>query len=291
MIERNNFRGILCMVLACLAFICCDSFLKMMLASGIPPLQTLALRGIFASLSCFILLAALGFLGHIRQAFGFWTIARSMCEVVAVTAFIFALKHVPIANVTAIYQIAPLIVLAGASLFWHEKVGALRWILIGIGFVGALVVAQPNADGASPFALLALITAFGSAARDLLSRRVPADVPGPVITLTIVVLVMTWSMIASAAFETWMPVTGQNWFYALGAGTFVMIAHLFIFLSFRFATARAIAPFYYSLTVFAVIFGFSFFAEWPNMLAFAGIAMILGCGLGVLLLEKKETQS
>jgi drug/metabolite transporter (DMT)-like permease len=290
MSESSNIKGIICMVLACLAFICCDSFLKLMLADGTPPLQTLALRGVFASLSCAVLLTALGMLQQIGRAFGFWSVIRASFEVVAVTAFIFALQTTPIASVTAIYQIAPLIVLAGASLIWHEKVGASRWVLIALGFAGAVVVAQPNSTDASPYALLALITAAGSAGRDLLSRHIPADVPGPVITLAIVVLVMLSTAISSAVFETWTPVTGRTWLCALGAGTFVMVAHLLIFLSFRFASARAIAPFYYALTVFALIFGMGFFNEWPNDVAMFGIAMIVTCGLGVLFLEKKEVR-
>jgi drug/metabolite transporter (DMT)-like permease len=94
-----------------------------------------------------------------HKAFGFWTMARAFCELIAVIAFIFALARVPLASVTAIYQIAPLLVLAGASVIWHEKVGVWRWLLIGLGFAGALVVAQPGAQGASPYALLGLVTA------------------------------------------------------------------------------------------------------------------------------------
>ncbi len=284
-----NLRGIICMVLACIAFVCCDSFLKLILRE-VPPLQTLVLRGIFATVSCFVLLAALGQLKHIGKAFGLWTVLRALTEVVAVIAFIFALARVPLADITAIYQIAPLLVLAGASVIWGEHVGWQRWLLIALGFAGALLVAQPGADGASPFALLGLITAGASAARDLLSRHVPDDVPGPVITLTVVVLVLLSAGIASAIFETWQPVRPQLWLYAFAAGCFVMLAHLFVFLSFRHASARSVAPFYYGLTFFAMISGTVFFNEFPNALAVAGMAMIVSCGLGVLWLEGKDKQ-
>ncbi len=286
MAVSTNMRGIVCMVLACLFFVCCDSFLKLILRE-VPPLQTLVLRGIFATLSCFLLLAVQGQLKFIGKAFGFWTVLRALTEVVSVIAFIFALAKVPLADITAIYQIAPLIVLAGASVIWGEHVGWQRWLLIALGFSGALLVAQPGADGASPFALLGLITAGASAMRDLLSRHVPDDVPGPVITLTVVVLVFLSALIASLLFETWQPVRAEIWLYAVGSGCCVMIAHLFVFLSFRFAKARSVAPFYYGLTFFAMISGTVFFREIPNALAIFGIVLITGCGLGVLLLEGK----
>ncbi len=281
-----NLRGIASMVLAGVTFVSCDSFLKLLL-DDVPPLQALVLRGACAAICCFVLLVALGQLKYLPRAFGFWTIMRAMCEVVAVTAFIVALAKVPLADISAIYQIAPLLVLGGASVIWGEHVGALRWILIGLGLAGALVVAQPGSSGASPYALLGFVTAIGSAARDLLSRRVPDDVPGPVITFTVILTVLAVSAVFTLMFESWVPVTRLHVAYAMGAGFFVMLGHLFVFLSFRLASARAVAPFYYTITLCAVLFGAVFFKENPNILAIVGIIMIIACGLGVLMLERK----
>jgi drug/metabolite transporter (DMT)-like permease len=286
----SNLRGILCMVLAAVTFVSCDSFLKLML-QHVPPLQSLVLRGLSATLWCGLLLVVMGQIRHVPRALGLWTILRALCEAVAVTAFIMALAKVPLADISAIYQIAPLMVLAGASLFWGEHVGPMRWALIALGMAGALVVAQPGSEGSSPFALLGFITAIGSAARDLLSRRVPDETPGLVITLTVIITVLLVSTVNMLLFETWVPVSTEVWLYSLGSGFFVMLGHLFVFLSFRFASARAVAPFYYSITLCAMIFGAAFFNEWPNMLAIVGICMIIGCGLGVLLLERKELRT
>ncbi len=283
----SNLRGIICMVLASVTFVSCDSFLKLILRIG-QPLEALMVRGAFATIWCFLLVLVLGYGRQIYRAFEFWTIVRALCEVAGVFAFIFALAKVPLASVTAIYQVAPLIVLAGASVVWHEKVGALRWVLIALGFAGAIVVAQPGAEDASPFALLGLATALFSAIRDLLSRRVPDDVPGPVITLTVVVIVFACSTVVSALTETWHPWTRELALYGAASGFFVVLGHLFVFLAFRFATARAVAPFYYGLTVCAALFGAIFFAEWPNTLAIVGILMIISCGTGVLLLEQRD---
>lgn len=288
--QSSNLRGIMAMVLAGITFVSCDSFLKMLVTHDVPPLQALVLRGISATLWCLGLLAVMGQLRELPKAFGFWTLMRALAEVVAVTAFIIALANVPLADITAIYQAAPLIVLAGASLFWGEHVGFLRWLLIGIGLAGALVVAQPGASGSSPLALLGLITALGSAVRDLLSRKAPSDAPGLVITFTVIVAVLAVSAVNTLIFETWTPVTGELALYALGAGFFVMLGHFFVFMSFRLASAQAVAPFYYSFTLVAAIFGVLFFSEWPNTMALIGIAMIVVCGLGVLLFEKKDVK-
>jgi drug/metabolite transporter (DMT)-like permease len=283
----SNLRGILSMMLSGLSFVCCDSFLKLMLVD-VPPFQTLVLRGIFATICCFGLVVAMGELKHLSKAFNVWTMLRSLAEVFAVSAFILSLAVVPLATVTAIYQVAPLIVLVGASFLWGEKIGFLRWLLILLGLAGALVVAQPWRDGASLMALLGFFTAFASAGRDLLSRKTPNDAPGIVVTFNVVVLVWLSAIINNQLFGEWKPVSAHTWLYGLGAGFFVMLGHLFVFLAFRYATARAVAPFYYSFTLIAAAFGALFLNEYPNWLALTGMAMIITCGLGVLYFESDE---
>lgn len=285
--QTSNLRGIISMLLAGITFVSCDSFLKLLVAE-VPPMQALVLRGIAASIWCFVLVVAMGYIRFLPRAFSFWIVLRALAEVGAVTAFIVALAHVKLGDITAIYQVAPLIVLAGASFVWGEHVGLLRWALIGLGLLGALLVAQPGGSDASPYALLGFITAFSSALRDLLSRRTPHDIPGIVVTLSVCVCVLIAASIGTLLFETWVPVTPHLAGYAVGAGFFVMLGQLFVFLAFRHATARAVAPFYYCFTLFAVLFGALFFSEFPNALALGGIALIVACGLGVLAVEKRS---
>jgi drug/metabolite transporter (DMT)-like permease len=290
MTPTSNLRGIIYMVLSGLTFVSCDSFLKLMLLD-VPPLQSLVLRGISATTWCLGLITIMGQFKDLAKALNLWTVLRSLAEVVAVTAFILALANVPLADVTAIYQVAPLLVLAGASVIWGEKVGVWRWTLIALGLAGALVVAQPGRAGASPFALLGFVTALASATRDLLSRKAPQNVPGLVVTFNVVVAVLLASFINNQIFEGWQPVSTRAWLYSIGAGFFVMLGHFFVYMAFRHASARAVAPFYYSFTLVAVTFGAIFFREYPNALALLGIGMIVTCGLGVLYFEQGETDA
>jgi drug/metabolite transporter (DMT)-like permease len=286
----SNLRGIIYMVLAGITFVSCDSFLKLMLLE-VPPMQSLVLRGVSAAVWCLALLAVMGQLRDLPKALNRWTILRSLAEVVAVVCFIQALARVPLAVVTAIYQVAPLIVLAGASVIWGEKVGSWRWLLIALGLAGALVVAQPGRAGTSLFALLGFGTAIGSAARDLLSRKAPQNVPGLVVTFNVIIAVLLAAFIGNQTFEGWQVASTSAWAYSIGAGFFVMLGHFFVYMAFRHATARAVAPFYYSFTLIAAVFGAVFFKEFPNSYALIGIGMIVTCGLGVLYFEQGNSES
>ena len=72
------------------------------------------------------------------------------------------------------------------------------------------------------------------------------------------------------------------------AGFFLMCGHFFVFLAFRFANARLVAPFTYSFTLWAVLFGFVIFGDIPNSLAVAGMALVMVTGLAVLIFEGRE---
>jgi drug/metabolite transporter (DMT)-like permease len=280
-------RAIAAMVLAAGSFVLNDSLMQLATA-GLPPFEVVAIRGVFATLWCLPLVfltgqgAGLGYLFHPR------VFLRSLGEVVAISSFIMALVHVGVANATAIFQIAPLLTLVGSNLLWGEKVGLARLALVGVGVAGALLVAQPGAASASPYAFFAFLTALGAAARDLASRRVPRQVPAFIVTLSTLTVVPLFAAPLMLVFET--PLTPSPTHLALlaAAGLCLMFGHLLIFIAFRLAPARVLAPFYYSFTVWAVFYGVLIFGTWPNRLASLGIALILGAGLAVLALGRRE---
>ncbi len=60
---------------------------------------------------------------------------------------------------------------ARRSILFRERIGGLRMALIGLGFTGALMVAQPTMQGISIYAVLGIANAVFCAARDIAGRR------------------------------------------------------------------------------------------------------------------------
>ena len=213
---------------------------------------------------------------------------RAACEILAIVSFILALKHMPIGDITAIFQIAPLLVVVGAALIWGERIGGLRMVLIALAITGALLIAQPGSSTASPYAAFGFLTAIGSASRDIAGRKVPQDIPGIVVALATIIAVMAVAGTATAAFETWAPPGKSNILMMLAAGLFLIGGHTFVFLAFRFAKAAAIAPFYYTFTLWALISGVIVFGDIPNALAITGMLLILASGLASVMLDQRR---
>ena len=74
----------------------------------------------------------------------------------------------------------------------------------------------------------------------------------------------------------------------LAAGLFLIGGHTFVFLAFRFARAAAIAPFYYTFTLWALISGVIVFGDIPNTLAVIGMLLILASGLTSVMLDQRR---
>ncbi len=196
--------------------------------------------------------------------------------------FTLAILNLPTADVTAIAQTAPLLGLLGASLIWSERLGAARLVLIGLGITGALIVAHPGATAFSPYALLGFLVAVSAAGCDLLTRNVPRDIPTLVVALSVLVILSLAGALGVAAYETPIIPDKGNSFLILLAGALMVGGHVGVYLAYTLTPARTIAPFMYSLTLWAVLSSVMLFGDRPNTLSIFGMALIVLTGLLVI---------
>ena len=284
---HHPFRGPLFMVIATGSYLINDTLMKLA-TGGLPPYETLFLRGAMASLWGFPLLFILGYGKNLAQMFSPWVLARNLFEMLAILMYVVALANMPIADATALGQITPLIIIIGASIIFREKIGGVRMALIGLGFIGALMVAQPTMQGISPYALLALGNAIFCAARDITGRRVGGEVPGLVVAMSAVIVVLAGAGAAHLVSETWVPPAAEHLLLLAGSGLFLIFGHFFIFMSYRVGETAMVAPFYYFFTFWAVISGLVVFQQFPNALAITGILLVVVSGVAAVMLGERQ---
>ena len=111
--------------------------------------------------------------------------------------------------------------------------------------------------GVSPAALLAFASALLIAARDLVGRDVPARIPVMVVTFATNVMVMVVAAAMSVGFESWRAPTGWHVAFLGFAGLFVTLGHVGLLLAYRLGRTAAVAPFFYSFALWAVLSGAS----------------------------------
>jgi drug/metabolite transporter (DMT)-like permease len=275
------------MILATGSYVVNDTMMKLATA-GLPPYEVLLLRGVAATLWSIPLLLLAGYGKQVPLMFEKRVLIRNLFETAAILAYVVALANMPIADSSALGQVTPLLVIVGASLFFRERIGAVRLGLIGLGFVGALMIAQPTLQGISIFALLALANAAFGAARDLTGQRVPAKVPGMIVAVSAVLVVLLGAGLAHLLLERWITPEPQHLLLMAGAGLFLIFGHFFIFMAYRVGPTGVVAPFFYCFTVWAVISGLLVFGELPNPLAIGGILLVVASGLVIVTLDQRK---
>jgi drug/metabolite transporter (DMT)-like permease len=288
--SASNLSGIAAMLAATASFVAGDSFMKLV-TEDLPPFEVLGLRGVAASVACAILVALCGDWRAISGALDPRALLRAAGETLSVLCYIVALARMPIADVIAILQAAPLILIMGAALVLRERIGPARIAIVLAGFAGALMVAQPGANGISPAALLAFASALLIAARDLIGRDVPARIPVTVVAFATTLMVMAASAALSLSVETWTAPTGRHLAFLSAAGLFVTLGHAGLLLAYRLGRTAIIAPFFYSFALWGVLSGLIVWRTLPNPLALIGIALIVTSGVAVVLLGQREGRS
>ena len=242
----SSLRGMLLMVFAMGAFIASDSCTKFAMAD-LPIFQLVVMRGYAGITLCLILVVTLGQAHYLQQMFNPWLLARGICELGGNFGFTFAILHMPISDVTAIAQTCPLLVLVGAKLIWGEHLGLPRLMLIIMGITGAMMVAQPGATAASPYALLGFLVAASAATRDLITRKVPTGIPAAVVALAVLVVLTIVGAICLPIFETPVFPSMRNMGLMILSGALMVGGHMGVFLAFKIGPVRSVAPFMYSL--------------------------------------------
>jgi drug/metabolite transporter (DMT)-like permease len=280
---ENRF-GILCMSAAMALFIANDGLTKYVSAT-LPAAQLIFLRGLVAIVVVLVVAQAMGALPQIRSTANGRVVLRSVVDAAATMLYLFSLFHLPIANATAINLASPLFMIVFAVLFLGHRVALGRWLAIGAGFAGVVMVIQPRADGFNFWAWVCLSGTLFHAARDLMTPRIPHAIPSILITLSTAISVTVVSGVVSV-FQGWRPFGWFEFGLLALASVFLSSGYFFIITSMRHGEMSLVAPFRYSGLLFALLLGYLVWHETPNLLAWGGIALLIASGLYLLLSER-----
>jgi drug/metabolite transporter (DMT)-like permease len=248
--------------------------------------QIMAVRGVMATTFLGLLAWRSGAFASVGRTLTPRLGARTLADIGATISYLTALAHMPMANASAIFQATPLAVTLGAALFLGEKVGWRRWTAIGTGFLGVLVIVQPGTEGFSVHSLAVLVAVACSSTRDLVTRRMDATVPSITISLVtaVAVCLVGWAWLPFVGWQVIAP----DIFLALAVGAVsIGIGYIFIVKAMRIGDLGFVAPFRYSILLYALVLGFLLFGDRPTAPVLVGAAIVVASGLYTLLRERK----
>lgn len=274
------------MLVAMAAFVVNDSMVKLSSAEmGVP--QIMAVRGAMATVLLAALAYARGAFRSPRVILQPMVLVRTVADIGATVFYISALASLPLANATAIFQALPLTVTLGAALFLGEPVGWRRWTAIGVGFLGVLVIVRPGLEGFTAASLYVLASVLCAAVRDLVTRRLPMAIPSLFISVATAFAVMLtgWAMVP---FTEWTPLEPRQFGTLAVAAVMIGVGYIFIVEAMRTGDMGFVAPFRYSILLFALLIGILVFGERPDALVLLGSAIVVASGGYTLYRERRR---
>ncbi|WP_205910222.1 DMT family transporter [Rhizobium sp. FKY42] len=252
-----------------------DTSGKLLTVQGVSPFFVAWSRFTIAGL---VLITVLGGLGNAKRQLLHWpVIFRGLLITCAICTFVTALRSEPIANVFGVFFVGPIVSYVLAALLLGEKVTVSRSVLLGLSFLGVLLVVKPG-FGVREGILLALLAgclhgSYLAATRWLSGRYEPRFMLASQLVIGAVVT-------APLGLATDLPdPTPANLFLICLSALGSALGNYLIVVSSRMAPSTWVAPLMYSQLIAATVAGVAVFGQWPDAWSLVGLAVILLSGL------------
>jgi len=284
--------GIFLCSLCCLSVL--DVLAKDLVLRNSAPLVNMVRYGVIVTLSLsLILFKRVPF--YINPSARKWLLLRGVMLGCVGICFMPALQFMPLGEATALYFLAPLIIVLLAPAFLGEKVHLKQYLCVAVGMIGMLLIVNPSGDLSPIGSGLMLIAAFCYAMVQLLTRKLTGRVLSEqqffytaaiCAPMGLVVLFLYWP-------QVWPNTSDILELLLMGlcgsAGQYLLIY------AFKATPASILAPINYFQLVLAVVFGQVVFGHTPGLWSFIGIVLIAVAGLSLTLpmliayLRRKKT--
>lgn len=280
--RSSTLRGILFMLAAITIFSLVNVFSKMMVATY-PPAQLFFIRGFAAIATLMPFLARDNFAAIRSVPRPGLQVLRMMLSVADGMLFFTAIKYIPLADATTCYLAAPIFVTAFSAIFLREHVGWRRWTAVVVGFVGVVIALRPTGAAISWPALIALTGCLCQSIFMIVTRYVRGTSNIFLATTQVVGSFVFGGVVSAFVFvpPTWLLVG-----LLLISGMVNVAAVLCLNRSLILAPASVVAPFQYTMIVWAIVLGFLVFGDVPSPNTMIGAAIVASAGIYIFLRER-----
>lgn len=216
-------------------------------------------------------------------------LGRSLIGNLSVFLVFWSYALLPMAEAAAFLLTASLMAAALSGPLLGEKVGTGRWVAVGAGFIGAVMVANPSGESASLFgSVIALCGALVSSLIPIFLRSLGKTEHA---FTTVFYFVLT-GVLVSGVYMVWNghPPTAIALPILIGTGIASLAGLLVKTTAYQFAEASVLVPCGYTSLIWATLIGWTFWDQIPAPIVIAGASLIIGSNLVLLWHEKRRAE-
>jgi len=235
---------------------------------------------VFQNLICFVFVTPVALRGgwpSLRTSKIGLHVLRAVMGTACWYALFFAITRIPLANATLLTYSAPLWMPVVAWIVTRQSVARSTWLGAGIGFVGVVLVLQPQGRSFGIGELAALAGALFLAVAMMSVRWLGATEPITRV-LFYYFLLSTLMSVPIAVFD-WQTFPARGWMWLIGLGFAQLLSQVLIVVAYRYAPAEKVGPFIYSVIVFTALIDWVVWDHAPTPYTYLGMALVIGGGI------------
>jgi len=270
----KNHLGVVYMIMSVLFFSFMDILIKITDEYAVG--QVMFFRAVFGLIPIFFLIPKNRLRDFYKTKHFGLHFYRSFFGAIAMAAIFIGLRNLQLAEVTSLAFSGPIWVVIFSMIFLSEKIRIKRWVAVGLGFIGVLIISKPGFNNLNYYYIFPIIFCIGFAGVSILIRKL--TLAGETVWLIAFYFSVASGLGGLATFPLgdWIMPTKYDLVLLILVGLLGGIANLTLTQSYKLAEVTLTTPLKYLSLVFAIIFGFYFFNEVPS------INTLLGSGLIVI---------
>ena len=211
-------------------------------------------------------------------------ISRSFLSILESACFVLAFRYLSLADAHSIGGLTPIIVVIFSSIFLKEKITPKIWLAIFMGFIGVLVIMRPGLSIFDPKSLIPLSAALFLGLYQVVTRKASEyDQNETSLFYTAITGIL---IMGSISFFYWIPINLSFILLFMGVGVFYSLGLYLQIIALSKARASIVQPFHYTLIFWAIIFGFIFYNDVPDLFTITGATIIASSGIYIFLKKR-----
>ena len=279
----GNLRGMGCMLLSTLAFVCMHVSVRHV-SEGLHPFEIAFFRNLFSFVPLLPWIYRDGLAVFRTDRIGLHGL-RSVMNILAMLAFFTALTITPLVQITALSFTAPLFATVFAVLILRETIRARRIAALVIGFVGTLVILRPGLIAIDLGSALVLASAIIWAGTVMVIKVLARTESSVTITAYMALFMTPLALAPAALVWVWPDLTQLMWLLLIGI--FGSVGQLLVAQALRDADTTVVMPLDFLKLIWAAALGYLVFAEIPVVWTWVGGLMIAGSASYIAYRENK----
>ena len=204
-------------------------------------------------------------------------ITRCILSVCEACFFVLSFRYLALAEAHTIGSLAPVLVVFFSYLILKEKINLATWVAIGISFFGVILIMRPGLTIFNPYLVIPLLAAFFYSLFQIATRlNARYDDNATMLFYNGLIGVIITSILS---IFFWQPLHSFSFIFFIFVGFFFCMGLFLQIKALSITPASVLAPYNYTIIVWAIFFGLIVYKEIPDIFTIIGAIIIVASGV------------